>query len=138
GQVDVIAESGNGLDGLDDGGAEVAGMGSGETHALDAGNFRDGGEEFGEGALPCRIFVGIYVLAEELNFAVAEIGHLAGFGKDGAGSAAALFAAGEGNDAVGAEFVAAFDDGDVSAMRVAARGEVGFEALVGLTIVETG
>jgi len=62
-----------------------------------------------------------------LNFGIAEVGHLAGFGEDGVGGAAAFFAAGEGDDAVGAEFVAAFDDGDVSAMGVGAGGEFGFE-----------
>ena len=89
-------------------------------------------------SVPCRIFVRIHVLAEQLNFGVAEIGHLAGFGEDRVGSAAAFFSAGEGDDAVGAEFVAAFDDGDVSAMRIGAGGEFGFEAFVGFAIVEAG
>ena len=53
-------------------------------------------------------------------------------------SAAALLAARVRNDAVGAELVAAFDDGDVSAMRIAARGELGLESLIGLAVVETG
>ena len=54
------------------------------------------------------------------------------------GSAAALFAARVRDDAVGAELVAAFDDGDVSAVGILARGEFGFECLVGLPVVEAG
>ena len=50
----------------------------------------------------------------------------------------ALFAARVRNDAVGAELVAAFDDGDVAAMRVGARGELGVEGLVGLAVVQAG
>ena len=102
------------------------------------GNFAHRRQQFGESLLPCRIFVGIHVLAEQLNFGVAEIGHLPGFRQDGIRSPAALLAAGEGNHAVGAELVAAFDDGDVAAVRVGAGGEFGFEAFVGLAVVEPG
>src|SRR2546425_12348647 len=113
-------------------------MGRGEAHALDARNFRDGAEEFSECPLPCRIFIGIYVLAEKLNFGVAEISHLPGFCEHGIRSPAAFFAAREWNDAVGAKLVAALDDGDISAMWIAARSELGFETLVGLAIVKAG
>src|SRR5947207_7203652 len=106
-----------------------------EADAFDARNFSDGGEEFGEGLLfygraACRIFVGIYVLAEQLNFRVAEIGHLASFGEHGIRSPATLFSPSERHDAAGAKLVAALDDGDVSAVRVRARGKLSFEALV--------
>src|SRR5207253_3104324 len=114
-----------------------------EADAFDARNFCDGGKQFGKrplfyGRAACRIFVGIYVLAEQLNFRVAEIGHLARFGENRTRSPAALFAASEGHNAVRAEFVAAFDDGDVAAMRIAARRKLGLKALVGLAIVEAG
>ena len=138
GQVHVVAKGRYGVDGVHDVAAEVARVRSGEAHAADAWNFADRGQQFGERLLPCRILVGIHVLAEQLNFGVAEIGHLAGFGEHGVGCAAALFAAREGHHAVGAELVAAFDDGDVAAVRVGARGEFGFEALVGLAVVEAG
>ncbi len=62
----------------------------------------------------------------------------AGFGEDGGGGAAALFAARVRDDAVGAELVAAFDDGDVAAVGIGARGELGLEGLVGLAVVEAG
>ena len=43
-----------------------------------------------------------------------------------------------GHDAVGAELVAALDDGDVAAVGVLAGGELGLEGLVGLAVVEAG
>ena len=104
------------------------GMRSRETHAADAGNLTDSGQQFREGPLPFRILVGIYILAEQLNFGVTEIGHLAGFREDRSGGAAAFLAARKGNHAVGAELVAALNDRDVSAVRIGAGGEFGFEA----------
>src|SRR5437879_41809 len=97
-----------------------------EADAFDARNFCDGGKQFGKrplfyGRAACRIFVGIYVLAEQLNFGVAEIGHLAGFGENRIRSPAALFSAREWHDAVSAKLVAALDDGDISALGFAAR-----------------
>ena len=52
--------------------------------------------------------------------------------------AAALLAARVRHHAVGAELVAAFDDGDVAAVGVLAGGELGLEGLVGLAVVEAG
>src|SRR2546425_7499923 len=96
-----------------------------EADAFDARNFCGGGKQFGKrplfyGRAACRIFVGIYVLAEQLNFRVAEIGHLARFGEHGIRSPAAFFSSSEWDHAVGAKLVAALDDGDVAAMRIAA------------------
>src|SRR5207247_8473334 len=65
-------------------------------------------------------------------------GHVARFGEYRTRSPAALFAASEGHNAVGAKLVAALDDGDISAMRIAARGELGLKAFVGFAIVEAG
>ena len=73
-----------------------------------------------------------------MDVGVAEVGHLAGFDEDGGGGAGALFAAGVGDDAVGAELIAAFNDCDVSAVGVGAGGEVGLEGEVGLAVVEAG
>ena len=100
--------------------------------------FAYGGEEFGEGALAGGVAVAVDVLAEELDLGEAGLGDALGFGEDGGGGAAALFAAGVGDDAVGAELVAAFDDGDVAAVGVGAGGEFGVEGLVGLAVVEAG
>src|SRR4029077_17440821 len=50
---------------------------------------------------------------------------------------APLFPTSEGDDAVGAELVAAFDDGDVSTMRIGARRELSLETFIGLTVVES-
>jgi hypothetical protein len=116
---------------------------SGKAHSANAWNFAHCGQQFGE----CLLFTGtcarwilirIHVLAEQLDFRVAEIGHLAGFGKYRLRRAAALLAARERHHAVGAKLVTAFDDGDVSAMRVGAGGEFGLKALVGFAIVEPG
>ena len=98
----------------------------------------DGDEEFGEGSLPFRVAIAVDVLAEELDLGVAEVGDAAGFFEHGGRGAAALFAAGVGDDAVGAELVATLDDGDVAAVGVLAGGELGFEGFVGLAVVEAG
>ena len=86
--------------------------------------------------LPCRIFVRIHVLPEQLNFRVAEIGHLARFGKHRVGRPAALFPPRVRDHAVRTELVAPFNDRDVAAMRIGARGEFGLEAVFGLAVVE--
>jgi hypothetical protein len=108
----------------------------------DAGNFSHGGQQFGESLsttrIPFRVLIRVHVLAEQLNFRVAEIGHLAGFGEHGLRRPAALFPAGVGDNAIRTELVAAFDNGDVAAMRIGAGGELGLKALVGLAVVEPG
>ena len=138
GEMDVVAEGGGGVDGLDDVAGEVAGVRGGEAHAADAGEFAYGYEELGEGHAAGWVAVGVDVLAEELDFGEAEVDHLASFDEDGSGGAGALLAAGVGDDAVGAELVAALDDGDVAAVRVGAGGELGLEGEVGLAVVEAG
>src|SRR5208282_5373865 len=65
------------------------------------------------------------------------IGHALRFSQHGGRRPAALLAACVRNDAVSAELVATLDDGDVSAMRIRASGELGLESLLGLTIVES-
>ncbi len=62
----------------------------------------------------------------------------AGFRENRGRGAAALLASRVGNNAIGAELVASFDNGDVAAVRVGARGKLGFESLFGLAVVETG
>ena len=88
--------------------------------------------------LAAWVDIAVDVLAEELDLGVALSGDALSFGEDGCRCARALLAARVGNDAVGAELVAAFDDGDVAAVRVGARGELGVEGLVGLAVVEAG
>src|SRR5205807_4594753 len=127
------------FDGLDDVTAEVAWMRCREADAFDARNFCGGGKQFGKrplfyGRAACRIFVGIYVLAEQLNFRVAEIGHLAGFGENGIRSPAALCVASGRHETVGGALVTSFDDRDVAAVRIAARGTLGLEGFGGLAI----
>ena len=54
GEMDVVAEGGDGVDDVDDVAGEVARVRGGEADALDAVDFAYGGEEFGEGALAAR------------------------------------------------------------------------------------
>ena len=77
-------------------------------------------------------------MPEQLNVGISGVSHAPGFVEHRLRSAAALFAAGVRHHAVGAKLVAAFDDGDVSAMGIGAGGEFGFEGLVGLAVVEPG
>ena len=136
--MDVVAENGGFVDGMDDVAGEVAGVAGGEADAADSLDLANGDEEFGEGAVPCRVAVAVDILAEELDFGVAEVGDAAGFFEHGGGGSAALFAAGVGDDAVGAELVATFDDGDVAAVGILAGREFGFEGFVGLAVIEAG
>gem|GEM_PF-6820013 len=98
----------------------------------------DGGEEFGEAALAAGVAVAVDVLAEELDLGEAGLGDALGFGEDGGAGAAALLASGVRDDAVAAELVASFDDGDVAAVGIGAGGEFGVEGLVGLAVVKAG
>src|SRR5580704_14628903 len=108
----MVAERRDSVDGSDDVAGEIARVGGSEAHAADAGDLAHCREEFSEGTLPFRVAVGVDVLAEELDFGVAAIGHTLRFGEDYGGRAAALFAARVRDDAVSAELVAALDDGD--------------------------
>src|ERR1700739_2182916 len=136
-KMHVIAERRDGVDGFDDVAGEIAGVAGGEADAADAVHLADGSEQFGEAQLPFRIAVAVDVLAEELDLGVSLVGDTARLCEDRYGSAATLFASRVWNHAVGAEFVAALNDGDVSAVGILARSKFGFEGLVGLAVVET-
>jgi hypothetical protein len=82
--------------------------------------------------------IGVDVLAEKLNLGKARIGHANGLVENRVRGAAALLAARVGDDAVGAELVAAFDDGDVATMRIGAGDEWRLEGLIGLAVVKAG
>src|ERR1700756_5240148 len=134
----VVTEGLQSIDGLNDVASEVPRVRSSKTHASNPRNFSDRRQQLGERALPFRVAVGVDVLAEQLDLGIAQIRHLAGFGKHRSGSTAAFLSASEGHNTVRAELIAPLDDGDVAAMRVAAGGELGLEALVGLAIVQAG
>ena len=131
GQVHVVADGWMRVDGGDDVRAEIAGVRGGKANAADAGRIGDGQEETGEGhRARRRVTIGIYGLAEELNFGIAEGGEFADFAEDGIARAAALGAARKGDDAVGTGLVASFDDGEVGAEGIVAAGDFGFEGFV--------
>ena len=71
GQVDVVAECGHRVDGVDDVLGEVARVRGGEADALDAVDLADCAEEFGKGAFAAWVTIAVDVLAEELDFGEA-------------------------------------------------------------------
>jgi hypothetical protein len=134
----VVAERRERINRVDDVLAEVPWMRGGKANPADARQFPDGSQQFRKSLFAGRVVVRIHVLPEQLNVGVASVGHAGGFAKHRLRGAAALFAASVGHDAIGAELIAAFNDGDISPMRVGARGELGLERLVGLAIVKPG
>src|SRR5215469_1491230 len=136
--MDVVADRGNSFNSLNDILAEVPGMRSGEAHAAYSRNLADRRQQLSKALLPLRISVSVYVLSQQLDIGIAQVGHLPGLGQDRFGCPAALFAARVWNHAVGAKLVAALDDGDVTAMGIAAGGEFGFEGLIGLPVIQSG
>ena len=113
-------------------------MRSGEPDPSQAGHF--GGARQQGSEVPARrgwIAVTVHVLAQQLNLRVAFPGEPLRFLDDAPAGTAALRAAGERHHAIGAVLVAAFDDGDVGAMRIVAPCQRRFERLVSVQ-VQTG
>ena len=115
-QVNLVAQGGMGIDGLDDVGSEVSRMRSGEPHAPHAWNFGHAREQFRKApAGRRRIPPGIHDLAQNLDFRVTRVHQAAGLGHNLLARTAALRAARHGHNAERAALVAAFDDGQISA-----------------------
>src|ERR1035437_81722 len=136
--MNVVTERRKRINRVDDVLREIPRMGGGKADAADARQLPDGSQQFGESLFAGGITVRIHVLPEQLNVGVAGVGHAGGFAKHRLRGAAALFATSVRHHAIGAELIAAFNDGDVSPMRVGAGGELGLESLVGLAIVKPG
>src|SRR5271166_419633 len=81
GQMDVVAESGDGVNGFYDVAGKVSRMAGGKTHSPDALDFADGCQQFREGALAFRVPVAVHVLAQQLNSCKALICDAPGFGQ---------------------------------------------------------
>src|SRR5579875_3086704 len=129
----VIAQRRVGVDGVDDLADEIARMRGRETYAAYSGSAPHVSKQCRE--IPTggrRIAVTVHVLAEKLDLGISSRGQLACFGHDGGAGAAALRPACERHDAIGAGFIASFDDGDVGAMRVVAARERRIEGLIGI------
>src|SRR5208283_1994680 len=119
--------------GLHDVLAKIAWMGRGVAHAANSRYFGDAPEQGGEVPIGQGwIAIAVDVLPQELDLAVTFRGQSAGFFHHTLAGAAALRAARERHHAVGATLVAAFDDGDVSAVRIVAAGEGRVEGRVGI------
>ena len=129
--MNVIAQHRIVVDGVDDVLDEVARVRRGEAHAPDAVHFAHCAQQSRK--VPAggrRIAIAVDVLAQQLDFDVAHASQLARFVQHAFAGAAALGSARERHHAIGARFVAAFDDGDVSAMRIVALRERCFEGLI--------
>ncbi len=58
-------------------------MAGGKPHTADARNLADRDEQLGERQLPFRVKVAIHVLAQKLDFGIAEVGYAPGFFENG-------------------------------------------------------
>jgi hypothetical protein len=132
-QVHVIADRRVRVHGVDDGAHEIARVRSGVADAADARNFghaRQQGREIPAGRR--RIAIAVHVLPQQLDFGVALLGQAARFRHHALAGAAALRTARERHHAIGARFVAAFDDRDVGAVGIVAARERRVESLFGI------
>ena len=102
----MVAEGGNGVDGLDDIAGEVARVAGHKTHPADARRLAHGGQQLREAPLPFRVAVAVHILAQELNLGIALLGNPPRLGQHRSRLAAAFFAPGVRHHAVGAELVA--------------------------------
>ncbi len=133
GQMHVIAQDRIVVDGVDDVLDEIARVRGGEAHAADSVHFADRAQQSRE--IPAggrRVAIAVDVLAQKLDFGVAHGREFARFLEDAGAGAAALGSARERDHAVGAAFVAAFDDGDVGAVGIVAAREGSFESFFGV------
>ncbi len=127
GDVEVAADARGGGHDVEDVIAKIGGKAGDETEAREGGNFFvQSLQQFGEGGAFFRGagrsgdvwgfgFVDVVVdgLSEEGDFEAAGVDEFFGFFEDGVGGAGDFSATGVGDDAVGAEFIAAANDADV-------------------------
>ena len=139
GQVDVIAQLGHGIDGLDDVPAEISRMGRREAHAANSRHRSHRHQKLRE-THPLAVsrasgsLIGVDRLPEKLNFRIARVGQFANLFQNRRARAAALRPSRVRDDAVGAGLVAAFDDGQVGAKRIVAPGHFRLERFVGIGV----
>src|SRR6185437_8237375 len=129
--MNVVAESGGRVDGVDDVAREIVGMRSHKAHAANPGDFRNGAQQFHKSEMPRRgIAIRVDSLAEELDFGVAAVDKAADFVEDSGAGAAALRTARVRHDAISARVVAALDDGQIGAKGIVAWRDFGFECFL--------
>src|SRR5215831_1115706 len=134
----VIAQRRIGVHGFHNVTPEIPRVRRCKADTLDSGNVSHRHQQLGKALLRIGIAVRVHVLPEQLNLRVAEVVKLTRFSNNRRRCPAALLAPRKWHHAIGAEFVAALDDRDVSAMRIGPGGVLGFEAVIGLTIVQSG
>ena len=117
-QVKMLAELGQPAEGVDQLVREILGMGGGKPDPLDAGDLVNLLEEVREGNFTVLLeAVGIDVLPDQGDFPNPAGGQVTDLGEDLPARPADLATADMGNDAVGAEIVAALHDGNKAADR---------------------
>src|SRR5450631_1257884 len=98
-------------------------MRSSKANSLDAVDFSHSAQQ--PRKIPaCRrwIAIAVHILPQQLDLAISHTRQLGGFVQNALAGAAALRPASEGNHAISAGFVAAFNDRDVSSMWIVAAG----------------
>src|SRR6476661_1450840 len=128
--MNVIAQRRNLVDGPDDLTHKIARMRSGETNAAHSVDPARCGEKLGE--IPPgrrRIAVAVHVLPEQLNFGVSLVHERLGFAHHALTRPATLRASRKRHHAVCTRFVAAFNDGEISSMRIITPGKRSVERL---------
>ena len=129
GQVQGGADLGGEGHGLDGVVVEVGGIGRGEAHPLDAVHGGDLAQEPAEGRR--SVAVGVDCLPEEGDLPEALLREVAHTAQDLGRFEAALAAAHVGDDAEGAELVAAADDGHPGVGGASVRGRVDADVVLG-------
>src|ERR1039457_344251 len=130
-QMDMVAEHGILVDGVDNVLDEIARMRGREADAADAVDAANLAKQADEvPAAGRRVAVAVDVLAEQLDLAVAHPRQAASFLENAVAGPAALRAARERDHAVGARLVAALNDRDVGAVRIVATREGRIERFV--------
>src|SRR5262245_7987407 len=115
----MVAKHGIFVDGVDDSFDKIPRVRCGEADAVDAGRLRHVAKKSRE--IPSgwrRIPITIYILAEQLNLGISGCCEIRSLPHYAGGRSAPFGSPGEGNDTVGAGFIATFDNGDVCSMRV--------------------
>src|SRR3954454_4963258 len=112
-------------------------MGRCEADSAHSRDLCDSNKQFSKRPLSSRIAIRVHVLPEKLNLAVSAVDQALGFVQNRIKGPAALLAASIRNDAVGTELVAAFDDRDVTAIRIRPDRERCVKRLIGLAVIES-
>src|SRR5271155_4170750 len=134
----VIAKHRQSVDHVNNVASKIPRMRSSKPYPPNPGHRGKRSQQLGKALLTIRIAIRVNVLPEQLNFRIPEVSQLPRFLQNRSGSPAALLAARIRNHAISAKLIASFDNRDIPAMRIRARGKLRLEALVGQPVVKPG